>query len=193
MEKKQIIANAEQQFAREVTLGVIVQKPPPVWQTLIPGMFIFDFLRRGSAIRQYSKHFMFPRKLAMDAAQALLGSQDKAGISSQIETEIENRLNALNLYSQDLARVQKEVVDFLIEHYLKLLDAGGYSYYDLIRNAYPSREEYQKHLDQLSVLEKEADRALVERLGDNQALREKLQAEEQQVEKRHQKILDEIF
>jgi len=193
MEKKQIIVNAEEQFAREVTLGVIVQKPPSVWQTLIPGMFIFDFLRRGSAIRQYTKYFMFPRKLALDAAQALLGSQDKAGISSQIETEIENRLNTLNLHSQNLARVQKEVVDFLIDHYLKLLEADGYSYYDLIRNAYPSREEYEKHLDQLSLLEKEVDRTISERLEGNPALREKLQTEAQQIEKRRQKIMNEIF
>lgn len=193
MEKKQIIANAEEQFAREVTLGVIVQKPPPVWQTLIPGMFIFDFLRRGRAIRQYTNYYMFPRKIALDAAQALAEGQDKAGINSRIEAEIENRLNALNLYSQDLARLQKVVVDFLIDHYLKLLGAAGYSFYDLIRSAYASRDEYEEHLHRLSSAEKEVDRAIIERLGENQTLREKLQTEEQQVERRHQKILDEIF
>jgi hypothetical protein len=193
MEKKQIIANAEEQFAREVTLGVIVQKPPPVWQTLIPGMFIIDFLRRSSAIRQYTKYFMFPRKLAMDTAQALAGGQDKAAINSRIDAEIANRLNALHLFSPELARLQKVVVDFLIDHYRKLFEAEGYSYYDLIRSAYASRDEYEEHLHRLSSAEKELDRAIIERLGNNHALREKLQTEEQQIRKRRQKILDEIF
>ena len=68
MDKYDIIENAERQFAREVTLGVIVTHPLTAWHYIIPGFFIIDFLRRGSAIRQYTKHFMFSRKLAMDTA-----------------------------------------------------------------------------------------------------------------------------
>ena len=77
MDKCDIIMNAEEQFAREVTLGVIVTRPLTAWHTIIPGFFIVDFLRRGSAIRQYTKHFMFPRKLALDAAVAVTREEDK--------------------------------------------------------------------------------------------------------------------
>ena len=72
MEKYNLILSAEEQFAREVTLGAIVAKPPSAFFYLIPGMFIIDYLRRGSAIRKYSKHFMFPRKLAVDAALSII-------------------------------------------------------------------------------------------------------------------------
>ena len=71
MEKYKMILMAEEKMAREVTLGVIVTRPLTVWHYIIPGMFIIDFLRRGSALRKYTEHFMFPRKLAIDAAQAL--------------------------------------------------------------------------------------------------------------------------
>ena len=59
MEKYNMILAAEEQFAREVTLGVIVTRPLTVWHYIIPGMFIIDFLRRGSAIRRYNKHFIY--------------------------------------------------------------------------------------------------------------------------------------
>ena len=72
MEKYDLILSAEEQFAREVTLGAIVARPPSAWFYLIPGMFIIDYLRRGSAIRKYTRHFLFPRKLAVYAARAVI-------------------------------------------------------------------------------------------------------------------------
>ena len=47
MDKYDIIVNAEQQFAREVTLGVIVTRPLTVWQNH-SGIFYYRF----SAARQ---------------------------------------------------------------------------------------------------------------------------------------------
>ena len=193
MENNQIIVSAEEQFAREVTLGVIVQKPPSVWLTLIPGMFIIDFLRRSRAIRLYTKRFMFPRTLALETGQAILQGQDKAPINSQSEVEIENWLNSLNLYSQDLAQAQKTTVDLLTDHYAKLLRAKGNTYYDLIKNAYKQREDYEEHINRLSAAEREVDRAIIAKLGENEKLRKKFQAEEQQVEMRRKKIIEEVF
>ncbi len=68
MDKYDLIMDAEHQFAREVTLGVIVTRRLTAWHYLIPGFFIIDFFFFFSAIRQYTKHFMFPRKLAIDVA-----------------------------------------------------------------------------------------------------------------------------
>ena len=190
MGKSQIIVSAEEQFAREVTLGVIVQKPPPIWQTLIPGMFLFDFLRRNRAIWQYTKYYMMIRKPAIDAAQALASGQDQADVHSRLKTGIENRLNSLNLFSPDLARAQQLAGSLLSDHYLKLLGAEGDNHHDLIRNAYPSREEYAEHLRRLTSAEKEVNRAI---LSKNQQLQEKLQLEEQQVALRRKKIMEDIY
>jgi len=193
MDRYHMIVAAEEQFAREVTLGVIVQRSMTVWHYIIPGMFIIDFLRRGSAISQYTKHFMFPRKLALDAARALMEGQDKTSVTSQIENDISTWLNSLNLYSQELLHAQAVVVDLLMDHYLKLLRTDGDTYLFLLKNAYRNREDFKALIDELTSAEEEVDGKIIEKLGKNKNLKEKLLAEQQQVAKRRQKIMDEIF
>jgi hypothetical protein len=193
MDKYEIISNAEQQFAREVTLGVLYLRPLSVWHYLIPGMFVIDFLRRSSAIRKYTETFMFPRKLALQAARNLSEGTPRADLDAHLENQIKNWLAALQLDSPDLVRVQKENVDLLIDHYVKLLRADGDSYYDLIENAYLTREGFETHLHEITAAENEVDRAILVRVGDQPAVKDKLQLEAQQVEKRRRKIAEDIF
>lgn len=193
MDKYDIILNAEQQFAREVSLGVIYLRPPSVWHYVIPGMFIFDFLRRGSIIRKYTETFMFPRILALQTARDRCGDNTEASADRSHENEIKNWLAALKLDSQDLVLAQAETVDLLTDHYVKLLQAEGESYDDLIQNAYSSRENFEAHLRQIAAAENKVDRAILAKVGDNAAVKEKLKLEAQQVEHRRQKISEDIF
>jgi hypothetical protein len=193
MEKHAIIRGAENQFAREVTIGVIYLEPPSAWYYLIPGMFIIDFLRRTTAISRYSKHFMFPRNLALDAARDFLNGEDRTRIDRHVEDSIEKWLRSLNLYSTELARAQKAAVDLLAEHYARLLNAEGTSYHDLIEQAYPSRAAFENHLRALTAAENEIDRAIIAQAGNNEKLKEKLQLEAQQVARRRDKILEDIY
>jgi len=193
VEKYQIILNAEEQFAREVTLGVLYLRPLSVWHYLIPGMFIIDFLRRGSAIRKYGETFMFPRKLALQAARDLSAGKTRTAIDPQLETEIKNWLAELKLDSPDLVKAQKDTVDLLIDHYVKLVQAEGDSYDDLIQNAYSARETFETHLSDITAAENEVDRAILAKVGDKPAVKEKLELEARQVEKRRKKIMEDIF
>ena len=89
MERKyKVILNAEESFARAVALGVYIRRPLTAWRFLLPGMFIFDVLRRSSEIRRYSDLFLFPRKLALDGALDILNGEDRKNILSRIEKEI---------------------------------------------------------------------------------------------------------
>jgi hypothetical protein len=191
--KYELIIAAEKQFAREVTLGVIVQQPLSVWHYLMPGMFIIDFLRRTSAISRYTKHFMFPRQLAIDAAQHLLQGYEKADVNARLAAEIEAWLNSLHLSSPQLAHAQQHAVELLIAHYSRLLNAEGTSHLELIENAYGSREAYEAHVRELTAAEAEIDRAIMEKMGNNEKLKEKLQLEAQQVELRRNRILENLF
>ena len=194
MDQYNIILTAETQFAKEVTLGVIYQQPPSAWHYLVPGMFIIDYLRRGTAISRYTRHFMFPRKLALDAARSLLKGQEKPGIDTRIENDLQHWLKSLKLYSQELIQAQKRAIDLLIEHYHKLQEAEGDSIYELIENAYTSREAYETHLRELTSAEEDIDRVIVDKTGKkNEKLKEKLQLEARQVEIRRKKILENIF
>ena len=193
MDKYPIIISAEEQFAREVTLGVMIQRPLPALLYIIPGMFFIEYLRRGTAIRKYTKHFMFPRNLALLTAEAALRGEDEQEINARVEMDIRDWLNDLGLYSPELARAQRKSVELIRDHYLKLLGAEGDSIHDLIKDAYPSKEDYIAHLEALSAAEKEIDGAIVGSLGEYPKLQEKLQLEAQQVEKRHKKIMEEIY
>jgi hypothetical protein len=193
MEKYQMILMAEEKMAREVTLGVIVTRPLTVWHYIIPGMFIIDFLRRGSALRQYTKHFMFPRKLAIDGAQALVQNEDKAAVFSHIESETRSWLNSLDLHTPGLLQAQVAVIKLLIEHYARLLKEDGQSVYALIKNTYKNRESFQGFIDELTAAEAEVDRELMAKLGETEKLQAKILAEQTQLKERRQKIIEEVF
>lgn len=183
----------EEQFAREVTLGVIVTRPLTVWHYIIPGMFIIDFLRRGTAIRQYTRHFLFPRKLAMDAAQALAQGEDKAEVYSHIETNTSAWLTSVKLYTPELLRAQLAVIELLIDHYGRLLAVDGNSVDALIKEAYKSRQNFQSFIDELTAAEAEVDREIIAKAGPSEKLSEKISAEQNQLKERRQKIVEDVF
>ena len=193
MDKYNIIVNAEEQFAREVTLGVIVTRPLTAWHYIIPGMFIIDFLRRGSAIRQYTKHFMVPRKVALNAAVGEMQGEDEGSSGSKMHDDIRIWLESLNLYSPDLVQAHVKLVEILTEHYLRLLNAEGDTFYLLIEHAYQSGDKFKQFIASITPAENEVDRQVVKQLGGNEKVQEKISAEQQQIAKRRQKILDEIF
>jgi len=193
MEKKMLILGAEEQFSREVTLGAIVANPPAAWYYLIPGMFIIDFLRRESALRRYGKHFMFPRRLAMDAALAIIAGEDQTAVSSHVENDMQSWLTASNLYTPDLIKAHMAFMDILINHYLALLKAEGDSYFLLISNAYQNRGNLQSFLAKITAAELDVDRQVIEKSGNKEKIQKKILTEQQQIEKRRDILLDTVF
>jgi hypothetical protein len=191
--KYDIILVAEESFARAVAIGISIKKPLSVWHYLIPGIFIFDFLKRTSETRSYTEHFLFPRRLAIVVAQDIKNGEDRKNRLSRVEEEIKKWLNSLRLYSQRLHQGKMDEVNLLIDHYSKLLNADGEGYDSLIKNAYKNQEDYEAYLNQLVSVEKEVDGAIVEILGPSESLREKLLAKQAQLEELRKKKVDGIF
>ena len=73
------------------------------------------------------------------------------------------------------------------------MQAEGERYYDLIQNAYRNHENFEVHLRQIAAAENKVDQAILAKVGDNPAIKEKLRIEAQQVESRRRKILEDIF
>lgn len=192
-EKYDLILSAEERFAREVAIAVIVTAPVSVWHCLIPFMFIFDFLRRQTTTRRYTEYFMFPRKLAINAARDILEGLDKADNLSGIGPEVEARLNRIELYSPAIHQRQMEVIDILVDHYLKLLKASGDTYEELIKNTYGNRHDFVAFIGQLAESEESLNKAILERVGGNERVREKILAERDQVKRLTEKKVDQIF
>jgi hypothetical protein len=192
-EKYNIILEAEESFARAVALGVHVKSPLSAWHFILPGMFIFDFLRRSSETKRYSTLFVFPRKLALDAALDIMKGEDRKKTLSQIEEEIKQWLSSLNLYSEKLHRRHMEEIYLLVDHYSKLLHAEGNHYPALVKYAYQSREPYEAYLRRLSAAEQEVDRAIAEIRGETKEIGERLRAEQIQVTELRSKEVHQIF
>jgi hypothetical protein len=192
-DKYELILSAEESLARQVALGVIVMQPLTVWHYLIPFMFIYDFLKRTVTIRRYTQHFIFPRRLAVDAARDILGGEAREERRVRLGDDIKGWLHSLDLYSDSLYEAQMKVIDLLVDHYAKLLQVEGDTYDALVRNAYTSGVDYEAHLTQLTSVEKEVDRAIMERLGETEKLREKILAEQEQLARMRQKDMERIF
>jgi hypothetical protein len=190
---KVLILDGEESFARAVALGLIVKRPPSAWHFLLPGMFLFDFLRRSSETRRYSDLFLFPRKLALNGVLDILNGEDRNEILSQIEDNVKRWLVSVNLYSERLQRKHMDVIDLLMDHYSRLLHAEGNDYPDLIRYAYPARESYETYLHRLSAAEQEVDQAIVEIRGETKEIMERLRMERVQVSELRTKEVNRIF
>ena len=77
--------------------------------------------------------------------------------------------------------------------FLKLQNVEGDSIFELIENAYTSGEAYEAHVRELTSAEAEIDRVIIEKMENNEKLKEKLQLEARQVEIGREKILENIF
>jgi len=190
---KALVLDGEESFARAVALGIIVKRPPSAWHFLLPGMFLFDFLRRSSETRRYGDLFLFPRKLALKGALDMLNGEDRKEILSQIEDDIKHWLVSLNLYSERLHRRHMDVIDLLVDHYSRLLHAEGDDYPGLIKDAYEARESYEAYLDRLGTAEQEVDHAIAEMRGETREIMERLRAEQVQVTELRTKEINRIF
>jgi hypothetical protein len=134
-----IILETEESFARTVALGVVVKKPLTAWHFIIPGMFIFDFLRRNSETKRYGELFLFPRKSALHGAFDVVKGDDRKQVLSRVQEDIRQWLISLKLYSERLLHGHMEQIHLLIDHYIALFQAEGKCYPELVRNAYKHR------------------------------------------------------
>lgn len=193
MKTHEIVLAGEKAFARRVALGVIVTSELSAWHFSIPFMFIFDFLKRVRGTRQYSQQYMFLRTMALDALAHSPGGKGLEDELLQIEGTIDRHQKRLNLPSQDLLRCRMKTAHLLIDGYMKMLNGDGESYSAIVRSAFPDREDYTRHLAQLSEAEKEADLLLIELTTASEKRRKKIAAEHRQLDIQREKDLDIVY
>jgi hypothetical protein len=191
--QKALILDGEESFARAVALGVIVKRPVSAWHFLLPGMFLFDFLRRSSETKRYGDLFLYPRKLALEGAVDLLNGRDRMDVLSQAEAGVKQWLISLKLDSERILRAQMGEVTLLVDHYTKLLQAEEETYHGLIRQAYSTPEHYERFLTELIAAEEEDNRAVAEFHGGKALIWERLRAEQTQVGKLRKRETQRIF
>jgi hypothetical protein len=171
------IYNHERAVANLVALRVVESKPIGVWEFLIPVVFILHFMRNKQSREVFIQNYLFTKRHALDAAFKM--RKKGHGLKEAI-TEIENKTRKLltaqetrGIYSETIRRQQMGEIKLLVDHYSKLLDAGGEDYAALARNAYGSRKNYNLFHENLKSVEKAVSDAAQQTLGikaDNEAL-----------------------
>lgn len=193
MKNYNLILQNEVNFARFVALGLWIKRPISPWHYLLPGMFIFDYLRRSAMVKSYSSAFLFPRQLALDLSLRALEGAERRQIIVEAEERIKEWLLAYKLYSAEIKDRHMEQISVLMEHYIKLLKADGNEYSILIKNTYGDRANYENFLKKLTTTENYIDSAIAQHLGNTEEIKKRLQAEREQVAELRKKEMQKIF
>ena len=85
------------------------------------------------------------------------------------------------------------MIEILTAHYLKLLEADGDTFNFLIEQAYQNSDNFEQFITTVTSAENDVDRQVIVQLGGNERVNVKIEAEQQQIAKRRNKILEEVF
>ncbi len=156
-----IIRKWEQSNARSIA---VVMVPPPrisVWDVMIPIVFILNHMRTRERRDLFVRNYLYTKMMALDGARDVkIGETDRRGALDRIREKTDETLAAesRDIYSEDIRDKQMEEIELLMDHYLRLMEAEGSDYSELVRQAYLDRQDYRLFLDQL----KKAEVAVVE-------------------------------
>ena len=156
------IHSQEWSLAKAVASAVIEVQPVSAWEILIPVLFLFSFFRVKRSKETFRLNFLFTKKLALEAAFAMV---EKGRSREEARANIREKTGSLlagdkaGIYSDKIRQKQLKEMDLLIEHYSRLLRAEGKDYPSMVRNAYQTREGYGDFLRELEEAEQEVYRA----------------------------------
>ncbi len=164
---RHIIAQ-EQTLARAVADSAIRPRPFTVWEVIIPVLLIINFMKTRGDREIFVKNLLFTKELALRAALEMAESEKtKRNAMTPIEEKTRDLLATVgqDLYSEDIRRCQVQEMDYLVDHYYRLLTAEGENFPALVRAAYPDYDGYLAFLQRLGDLEKQVNGAALRTLG----------------------------
>ena len=133
------------------------------WRTLLLPLFLADYFRHHGRKRRTRKNLLFTKQLAFDAAKNVHKTGEPAWEIRKYEIKTQEILDKekKGLYTDKIRRKQLLEIEFLMNHYLDLLNSDGSNYYGLIKTKYPSKGKYLEFLNKLQKTEKEVIQAAI--------------------------------
>ena len=155
-------------WARSVARLAIKPRPISVWEVMIPVFLIFNFVKTKNDREVFVQNLLFTKELALKASLDMIkNGRSKSAVMSPIEEKTQNLLANISpeIYSEDIRSKQLQEIDFLIDHFGKLLVVAEKDFGPLVRGAYGSLENYKTFLTRLGNIEKEVNLAALRTLG----------------------------
>lgn len=191
--KSRIILGAEEYFGSRTALASHVRAAVNPWLQLIPGMFLYDAYKRSRDRRVYSAYYLFPRKVAMNAALAILEGEERPTVMARASEEMRSWLTGKKIRSGVVSARNMELVAVIVDHFALLLRAEGNTHEELFTEAYGRRDAYDEYLRVLARAECMVDEALLAAFGGDEGLKGELSAKQAAREFLRKKDADAAF
>lgn len=166
-EKYEVIYAHEENFAYALGKRIVKKPEVSVWMILLPILFVHHIQKVNqykSGVQSFARGILSSKQKALDKAyrevssgQALSYGPKEYFPDATLETEKD----------QVLAKKQIKVIRIMEEHYMSLLNAGGDSLEDLLRQAYQSPGKYRSYLERLKAAEQDLNQYLVDHIHTN--------------------------
>lgn len=193
MQSADLILEVEKALARESALAVLVKQPPGWWRSVIPGMFLLDFLGRAADIRKHNARCMAVRMPALRAAQAMVQGLPRAEVLSGLEQDAAVAQAELWPVSERLHEESARLAGLLADHYVRLLGVQGQGYLELVAKAYHGRDAYEAFLSLLDEAERRVEQTLVEEIPMRKKDKAKLDAQRRERSARRRRECEVAF
>lgn len=163
-----LILKRENRRAESIATSVLGIRPISVWEVLIPVLFIFGFMQTRQRRDLFAQNLMFTKRTALRGARDMrLKNLPRSKVLATFDARAEEILknDEGGVYSLNIQRLQRREIELLLDHYLRLLEAQGNSYNELIRSAYEHAAQYQQFIESLMAAESEVMEAAKTTLG----------------------------
>lgn len=158
MANSQIIWQHEVSQAEKVVKGLIKAGKVEVgWKTVFAPSRAMAYLRSERILRLTRKKLLFTKKLAFNAAREIFRGKDRAyemGLIVMKTRKVMERQKK-GLYTEKVRSRQMDEIEWLMDHYLRLLNSDGETYENSLKRAYSTKNKYLSFLNQLKKFEEE--------------------------------------
>jgi hypothetical protein len=133
------------------------------WRIIVFPFFLYDFIRYRRRLNVLRKNLFFTKKFALDAGNNIHQGKDRAWEIRQIKIKTRDILDKekKGFYTEKIRNKQLREIEFLIDHYLDLLNSNQRSYKDAIKMKYASKGSYLNFLNGRQRVEGEVIQAAI--------------------------------
>jgi len=183
--------NAEH-FAYDLGKSVIIKPKASIWIIFMPIFFVFyaqKLQKYKKDIQDFARGYQFTKTLALGAAREEKITGEPAEI---FFADPPKEVGTPEIW-EVVRAVQREEVDILRRHYLKLMDKDGETHADLVRAAYTTAGAYRSFLNRLHKAEEAVNEAVLTHLQTTPEARATTKAIEKRAEEMRLQEMDTIF
>ena len=191
----ELALSRETGFAWAVANRVVDKPPISVWMILIPILlvqYIISSRELKEVARAFVREFMLTKRLALEMARDMEvgGLTREEVLISRLPAEWGDEAAPAKV---EIRARQRAEIEVLIDHYRRLLAVEGENFALMVRNAYPSRDDYLAFLERLFHAEGEVNRAAVRAFGETEGFKETIAKTEAATRELRSREIETIF